>query len=188
MSGKPRRPKKHAFQILGALYIILVLVCAWRVAGGILNMTISFHETLPRLCLVMMSLTVFPMTTVLLTLHTSQRLQEEINDQHGHPVGDETLSQMFHTAQLALRANDIWCRIGGEEFVALIKNTSLYQALIVAEGICSVVNRQQFLRRAVCSMFRSALASRNVCRHKRTAPNSWRRRMTRFIKLSRWTQ
>ena len=46
---------------------------------------------------------------------------------------------MSHTAQLALRANDIWCRIGGEEFVALLPNTAIDQALIVAERIRRVV-------------------------------------------------
>ena len=186
---KAKAPKgNHTFRILGVLYILLVLACSWRVAGGIFQLTFSFSETLPRLFWIMMSLIIFPMTTVLLTLHTSQRLQEEmneqarrdtltgafnrrafeefthrewayavrhgspfsmlmvdidhfkkINDQHGHPVGDETLIQMSNTAQNALRANDIWCRIGGEEFVALLPKTSIDQALIVAERIRSVV-------------------------------------------------
>lgn len=186
---KATAPKgNHTFQIIGVLYVILVLACSWRVAGGIFHLTLSFPETLPRLFWIAMSLIVFPMTTVLLTLHTSQRLQEEINeqarcdvltgafnrrafeefanrewaqavrhgspvsilmvdidhfkkinDQYGHPVGDETLAQMSHAAQLALRANDIWCRIGGEEFVALLPNTAIDQALIVAERIRCVV-------------------------------------------------
>jgi diguanylate cyclase (GGDEF)-like protein len=183
----------YTFKILGLLYTILVLVCSWRVAGGVFHLTFSFSETLPRLFWIMMSLTLFPMTTVLLTLHTSQRLQEEINeqarrdmltgafnrrafeeftdrewalstrhgfpmsilmvdidhfkkinDQHGHQVGDETLIQMSNAAQNVLRTNDIWCRIGGEEFVALLPNTSIEQAAIVAERIRSVVEGTSF--------------------------------------------
>lgn len=183
----------YTFQILGVLYVILVLACSWRVAGGVFKMTLSFSETLPRLFWIMMSLTVFPMTTVLLTLHTSQRLQEEINeqarrdmltgafnrrafeeftnrewalamrhgfpmsilmvdidhfkkinDQHGHQVGDETLIQMSNAAQNVLRTNDIWCRVGGEEFVALLPNTSIEQANIVAERIRSVIEETTF--------------------------------------------
>ena len=60
---------------------------------------------------------------------------KQINDQHGHPAGDAVLFQLSTAAQAALRENDIWCRYGGEEFVALLPDTSLAQALAVAERI-----------------------------------------------------
>jgi diguanylate cyclase (GGDEF)-like protein len=34
-----------------------------------------------------------------------------------------------------LRSNDIWCRYGGEEFVALLPNTTMEQAMAVAERL-----------------------------------------------------
>jgi len=64
---------------------------------------------------------------------------KKFNDQHGHQTGDATLVQVSKAAQAALRADDIWCRYGGEEFVALLPNTAIEQALTVAERLrCAV--------------------------------------------------
>jgi diguanylate cyclase (GGDEF)-like protein len=63
------------------------------------------------------------------------------NDQHGHPIGDATLVQVSASSQAALRADDIWCRYGGEEFVALLPNTSIEQAMVVAERLRSSVEK-----------------------------------------------
>lgn len=64
---------------------------------------------------------------------------KKFNDQHGHQTGDATLVQVSNAAQAALRADDIWCRYGGEEFIALLPNTTIEQALTVAERLrCSV--------------------------------------------------
>lgn len=71
----------HTFRIIGILFLLLVVACLWRVAGGVFDLTFSFSPTLPRLFWIAASLISFPMITVLLTLHTSQRLQEEIHAQ-----------------------------------------------------------------------------------------------------------
>ena len=64
---------------------------------------------------------------------------KKFNDRHGHQTGDTTLVEVSRAAQAALRADDIWCRYGGEEFVALLPNTTIEQALTVAERLrCSV--------------------------------------------------
>ena len=64
---------------------------------------------------------------------------KRFNDRHGHQTGDTTLVEVSRAAQAALRADDIWCRYGGEEFVALLPNTTIEQALTVAERLrCSV--------------------------------------------------
>ena len=64
---------------------------------------------------------------------------KKFNDQNGHQAGDAALVQVSNAAQAAFRANDVWCRYGGEEFVALLPNTSLERALLVAERLrCSV--------------------------------------------------
>ena len=172
------------FRFIGILFLVLVAACIWRVAGGVFGLTFSFSPTLPRLFWIATSLISFPMITVLLTLHTSQRLQEEIqaqarrdtltdaynrrafiefadkewerstrhgyplsilsvdidhfknfNDQHGHQTGDIALVQVSKFAQAALRSNDIWCRYGGEEFIALLPNTGIDQAMLVAERL-----------------------------------------------------
>ena len=71
----------HTFRFLGLLFVVLIVANAWRVAGGVFDLTFSLSPTLPRLLWIATSLISFPMITVLLTLHTSQRLQEEIHAQ-----------------------------------------------------------------------------------------------------------
>lgn len=58
-----------------------------------------------------------------------------INDAHGHLVGDRVLVDFTGRAKAALRRPDRFGRFGGEEFVALLPETSLDAALVVAERI-----------------------------------------------------
>ena len=64
---------------------------------------------------------------------------KSINDRYGHQTGDATLTQVSCAAQTSLRASDIWCRYGGEEFVALLPNTTLEQAKAIAERLRAAV-------------------------------------------------
>jgi diguanylate cyclase (GGDEF)-like protein len=66
---------------------------------------------------------------------------KKFNDQHGHQTGDATLVEVSNSAQTALRSNDIWCRYGGEEFIALLPNTTAEQALTVAERLRACVEK-----------------------------------------------
>ncbi|MHB8490780.1 MAG: GGDEF domain-containing protein [Solirubrobacteraceae bacterium] len=43
-----------------------------------------------------------------------------INDQHGHAVGDEVLSEAAHRMRVELRAYDLAYRLGGEEFLIVM--------------------------------------------------------------------
>ncbi|MFT3848220.1 MAG: hypothetical protein QM739_05935 [Propionivibrio sp.] len=87
----------HTFRIIGMLFIVLVIAIVWRVAGGVFDLTFSFSPTLPRLFWIATSLVSFPMITLLLTLHTSQRLQEEIHEQARRDAFDGSLqSARFH--------------------------------------------------------------------------------------------
>ena len=58
-----------------------------------------------------------------------------INDAHGHLVGDSVLVDFVVRAKAMLRRPDRFGRYGGEEFVALLPETSLDEARIVAERI-----------------------------------------------------
>lgn len=60
-----------------------------------------------------------------------------INDARGHLVGDRVLVDFTIRAKAALRRPDRFGRFGGEEFVALLPETSLDEALVVAERIRS---------------------------------------------------
>ncbi|MGY1921026.1 diguanylate cyclase [Pseudomonas tolaasii] len=57
---------------------------------------------------------------------------KRINDQHGHGVGDGVLQEVCKRIGQRLRRTDVFCRLGGEEFVVLCPNTDADQAYSVA--------------------------------------------------------
>lgn len=48
---------------------------------------------------------------------------KQINDSHGHEVGDQLLQHVAHTLSANLRESDFLARIGGEEFALLVADT-----------------------------------------------------------------
>jgi diguanylate cyclase (GGDEF)-like protein len=72
-----------------------------------------------------------PLTFLLLDLdHFKQ-----INDQRGHPAGDEVLASVGAVLRSALRSTDFAGRDGGEEFAILLPDTELPTALEIAERV-----------------------------------------------------
>jgi len=57
------------------------------------------------------------------------------NDTFGHPAGDEALRFVGDTLLRAVRADDLACRYGGEEFSVILPECSLHQATVRAEEI-----------------------------------------------------
>ncbi|MGY2398937.1 sensor domain-containing diguanylate cyclase [Pseudomonas sp. SDO5271_S396] len=57
---------------------------------------------------------------------------KRINDQHGHGVGDGVLQELCKRISLRLRRTDVFCRLGGEEFMVLCPNTDGDQAYSLA--------------------------------------------------------
>lgn len=57
---------------------------------------------------------------------------KEINDQHGHLLGDQAIISVVSSAQTVLRASDVLARFGGDEFVVLMPQTSAEDAFKVA--------------------------------------------------------
>ena len=53
---------------------------------------------------------------------------KEVNDNHGHLVGDQTLVALVKHLQRNIRQTDDISRYGGDEFVVLLNNASLQQA------------------------------------------------------------
>jgi diguanylate cyclase (GGDEF)-like protein len=58
---------------------------------------------------------------------------KHINDQYGHALGDLVLKDIASLLRSTLREQDLLCRWGGEEFVMLLSDTDLDEALTVAE-------------------------------------------------------
>ncbi|MEN8179951.1 MAG: DUF484 family protein [Pseudomonadota bacterium] len=60
---------------------------------------------------------------------------KRINDTHGHKAGDDVLRELACRIRSQLRSNDIATRYGGEEFALLLPQTTLEEALMLAERI-----------------------------------------------------
>ena len=60
---------------------------------------------------------------------------KEVNDAHGHAVGDQVLRAVAQAVKGALRQVDVVGRTGGEEFVVVAPETTLDEALVVAERL-----------------------------------------------------
>ncbi len=60
---------------------------------------------------------------------------KKVNDTYGHDVGDEVLKETAEVMRQAVRTSDEACRIGGEEFLVICKNTNEFAAMVVAERI-----------------------------------------------------
>jgi diguanylate cyclase (GGDEF)-like protein len=60
---------------------------------------------------------------------------KKVNDNFGHPVGDEVLRQVAKVLRTAVRVIDIPARYGGEEFAVVLESTDLDGALHLAERI-----------------------------------------------------
>lgn len=60
---------------------------------------------------------------------------KQINDRHGHDVGDRVLQQLVARLQQRLRASDMLFRLGGEEFAILLRQQSLAAAGQLAESL-----------------------------------------------------
>jgi len=60
---------------------------------------------------------------------------KSINDNFGHGTGDEVLIAFCRSATSQLRSNDLFGRIGGEEFAALLPDTGREDALSLSERV-----------------------------------------------------
>lgn len=60
---------------------------------------------------------------------------KQINDNHGHDVGDAVLRQSAKILRESARTQDMVCRLGGEEFLVICPDTSPPAALQCAERI-----------------------------------------------------
>jgi diguanylate cyclase (GGDEF)-like protein len=87
-----------------------------------------------------------------------------LNDLHGHQEGDLVLRRVAAAAMEGLRASDIACRIGGEEFAILLPETGKRAARAAADRLCARV-------RAIPDGVRTTTVSCGVASFPRDAGN-----------------
>jgi diguanylate cyclase (GGDEF)-like protein len=69
---------------------------------------------------------------------------KNVNDTYGHIVGDEILKHLVNTIAISLRQTDLFARFGGEEFIVLLPETNLNNAMGVAENIRLLVENTPY--------------------------------------------
>ncbi len=67
---------------------------------------------------------------------------KEINDQHGHAIGDQALRSFAIAMKASFRSTDLLARLGGDEFVALLIGADAERAGIAIEHLSSILDRQ----------------------------------------------
>jgi len=58
---------------------------------------------------------------------------KDVNDTYGHPAGDDVLAEVSHVVSTLIRAEDVFARVGGEEFGVICRATDSAAAQAVAE-------------------------------------------------------
>ena len=69
---------------------------------------------------------------------------KNLNDRFGHPAGDAVLRTIAQTCAVSLRATDILCRYGGEEFAIVAPETSGEDAILLARKLRTLVAEFHF--------------------------------------------
>jgi diguanylate cyclase (GGDEF)-like protein len=64
---------------------------------------------------------------------------KQINDQHGHRIGDEIIAAFGMICRDHIRSTDLLGRVGGEEFAILMPETDRHAATQVGERLCRLL-------------------------------------------------
>jgi diguanylate cyclase len=70
---------------------------------------------------------------------------KQLNDTHGHKVGDDVLVYLVEAIQETTRPDDIVARFGGEEFVILLPDTIAEQAVAAISRVRRSLTKRLFL-------------------------------------------
>jgi len=76
-----------------------------------------------------------PLTMIMLDIDHFKK----VNDTYGHQFGDEVLVNITNSLRHSFRKEDIIGRYGGEEFIVILPNANIKQAMLIGEKVRSKV-------------------------------------------------
>lgn len=68
---------------------------------------------------------------------------KDVNDKYGHLVGDEVLITMAQVLNKNIRETDVFARWGGEEFIILLRHTSIDKAKDISEKLKNMIQENE---------------------------------------------
>lgn len=71
---------------------------------------------------------------------------KKINDQYGHPVGDDVIRKVAELGREVFRQDDIFGRIGGEEFLCVLPRTTIIEAKKIAERFLALISASNMVQ------------------------------------------
>ena len=66
---------------------------------------------------------------------------KQVNDNHGHLVGDLVLQEICRACQIVVRPYDVFARFGGEEFIFLLPDTDEMRARAFADRLRQLISK-----------------------------------------------
>ncbi|WP_240791475.1 diguanylate cyclase [Psychromonas sp. SP041] len=99
-----------------------------RTLFDLMNQSFADLETLGEYCIIMVDIDRF----------------KEVNDTHGHNVGDTVLRGIANILQAGVRQDDITVRYGGEEFCLILSGVLPGQAILIVEAIRQKIEASYF--------------------------------------------
>ncbi|GAB3468540.1 bifunctional diguanylate cyclase/phosphodiesterase [Kineococcus endophyticus] len=119
---------------------------------------------------------------------------KEVNDQHGHAVGDELLAATALQLEQALPPGAVLARLGGDEFAAILPGSGTDDAVCRANAMLAAIevgasvgvatstgadplSGTELLRRADAAMYAAKASGHGVAVHDDVADRAWRQRL-----------
>ena len=92
---------------------------------------------------------------------------KNVNDRYGHLIGDAVLKQIAALVRQRIRKSDIIARWGGEEFVLLLPDSELGEAIKIAQMLRKVIDEEDFesVGQITCSFGVAALEGNEDAEH-----------------------
>ena len=91
---------------------------------------------------------------------------KRFNDTWGHQTGDQVLRLVAMTMKSNIKGKDMAARYGGEEFAAILPETDLEGAIILADNIRKAVQAKELLKRSTNEKLGRITASFGVAMYK----------------------
>lgn len=91
---------------------------------------------------------------------------KRFNDTWGHQTGDQVLRLVAMTLKSNIKGKDIAARYGGEEFAAVLPDTDLEGAVILADNIRKAIQAKELLKRSTNEKLGRVTASFGVAMYR----------------------